>query len=202
MSDRRGLRPVRSSAAKSWSRRGMIAAATAVPLAAQHESHGANASPRPAGPHQPFLAPHEFATLKLLCDLILPADDTSPAASETGTPEYIDLLCRNNERLARIYHGGLAWLDATCNKLHGTPFRQATAGQQTALLEKIAYREKTPPDWKAGAQFFDWVRRMTLDGYYTSPAGHKDVGYVGGKGMTTYQVPEEALHQALSKLNL
>lgn len=171
--------------------------ALAGPLAAQHQHHGA-AAPPPAN-HTVFLTPHEFATLKILCDLILPADDVSPAASATGTPEYIDLLCRGNVRIARIYHGGLAWLDATCTRLHSVPFREADAQQQAAILDKLAFREKTPPGWKAGAEFFEWARKMTLDGYYTSQAGYKDVGYQGGKGMTTYQVPEEALRQALSR---
>lgn len=180
------------------SRRTAIGAALAVPVAAQHEGHGTGSAP-PAAKHAVFLAPHEFATLRILCDLILPADETSPAASATGTPEYIDSLCRGNVKIARIYHGGLAWLDATCTKLNGAPFREATEEQRVAILEKIAYRDKTPPGWKAGAAFFDWLRRMTLDGYYTSPAGYRDVGYQGGKGMTAYHVPEAALRQALSR---
>lgn len=180
------------------SRRAVIGTAMAVPMAAQHEGHGTAPAPA-ASKHAVFLAPHEFATLRILCDLILPADETSPAASAAGAPEYIDLLCRGNVKIARIYHGGLAWLDATCTKLHGAPFREAAEPQRIAIVEKIAYREKTPPEWKAGARFFDWVRRMTLDGYYTSPAGYKDVGYQGGKGMTTYQVPEQALRQAMSR---
>ncbi len=183
---------------KGVSRRAVLAPALAAPLVAQHEGHQPVAAAAPAG--QPiFLTPQEFATLRKLCDLILPADETSPAASATGTPEYIDLLCRGNERIARIYHGGLAWLDAACRNLHGVAFAEAAEPAQVAILEKLAYREKTPAEWKAGAEFFNWARRMTLDGYYTSPAGYRDVGYVGGKGMTTYEVPVEALEQALKK---
>ncbi len=186
---------------RDWTRRGVIGAALAGPLAAQHAGHTpapiqtASTSPR-------FLNEHEFATLHVLCDLILPADDVSPAASSTGTPEYIDLLCRGNEKLALIYHGGLAWLDSTCISLHDVPFREASNPQQVSILEKLAYREKTPPEWQSGARFFDWARRMTIDGYYTSEAGYKDVGYKGGHGMTTYEVPQEALRQALDKVKL
>ncbi len=180
------------------SRRTMMGTAMAAPLAAQHEGHATPAGP--AAARLPvFLAPHEFATLRILCDLILPADESSPAASAAGAPEYIDLLCRGNGKIARIYHGGLAWLDATCMSLHGVTFREATEPRRIAILEKIADRDKAPPEWKAGAEFFDWARRMTLDGYYTSPAGYEDVGYRGGKGMTTYQVPEQALQQAMSR---
>jgi hypothetical protein len=187
---------------RGWTRRGVIGSTIAGPLAAQHSGH-AGAVPGPAvTASKPFLSDHEFATLRILCDLILPADEVSPAASTTGTPEYIDLLCRGNEKLARIYHGGLAWLDSTCISLHGRPFREISEAQQIAILEKLAFREKTPPEWQSGGRFFDWVRRMTLDGFYTSEAGYKDVGYKGGHGMTTYDVPQEALRQALDKVKL
>jgi hypothetical protein len=172
----------------------------AAPAAAQHGNHGPAApAPASAAPQTIFLAAHEFSTLRILCDMILPADEVSPAASATGAPEYIDSLCRGNVRIARIYHGGLAWLDAVTSKLHGVPFGEAAAGQRTAILEKLAYKDRTPPEWRAGAEFFEWVRKMTLDGYYTSQAGYKDLGYAGGKGMTVYQVPEAALRQALSR---
>jgi gluconate 2-dehydrogenase gamma chain len=181
---------------KGVSRRAVLAPALAAPLVAQHEGHKPAAAAAPAE-QTIFLTPQEFATLRILCDRILPADETSPAASATGTPEYIDRLCRGNERIARIFHGGLAWLDATCRNLHGAPFGEAPESAQIGILEKLAYREKVPAGWKAGAEFFDWARRMTLDGYYTSPAGYRDVGYPGGKGMTTYEVPVQALEQAL-----
>lgn len=190
------------SDSRDWTRRSVIGAAIAGPLAAQHAGHAGAAPARAVAPSVRFLTEHEFATLRVLCDLILPADDVSPAASSTGTLEYIDLLCHGNEKLALIYHGGLAWLDSTCVSLHGVAFSEASEPQQIAILEKLAYREKTPPEWHSGTRFFDWVRRMTLDGFYTSEAGYKDVGYKGGHGMATYEVPQEALHQALDKVKL
>jgi gluconate 2-dehydrogenase subunit 3-like protein len=190
------------SDSRGWTRRGVIGAVIAGPLAAQHAGHAPAVAAGSVAPSERFLSEHEFATLRVLCDLILPADDVSPAASGAGTPEYIDMLCRANEKLALIYHGGLAWLDSTCISLHGVRFGEASEPQQVAILEKLAYREKTPPEWQSGSRFFDWVRRMTIDGFYTSEAGYKDVGYKGGHGMTTYEVPQEALRQALEKVKL
>jgi ParB-like nuclease domain len=40
-----------------------------------------------------------------------------------------------------------------------------------------------------GREFFRWVARMTVDAFYTSAVGIKDIGYVGNKGMTKYSVP-------------
>src|SRR5579872_7083444 len=54
------------------------------------------------------LKPHQFKTLRHLGDLIMPADATSPAASEAGAAEFIDFLCSRNEDLAAIFDGGLS----------------------------------------------------------------------------------------------
>jgi hypothetical protein len=180
------------------SRRTVISTALTARATGQHPGHPHDGGQREVKP-QVFLTPHEFATLRVLCDVILPADDVSPAASATGTPEYIDTLCRGNVRIASIYHGGLAWLDSMCVKLFERTFLEARDGQRVEILQKIADPERTPSGWNAGVQFFDLVRKMTLDGYYTSPAGYRDVGYPGGKGMTTYEVPEAALRQAIER---
>ena len=54
---------------------------------------------------------HEYVTLRKLAELIVPADDVSPSALESGASEFIDLLCSNNVELASTYTGGIAWLD-------------------------------------------------------------------------------------------
>lgn len=172
---------------------------SAVPLAAQAQhDHGA-APPAAAPTRAGFFTDHEFATLKALCDCILPADEVSPAASAAGAPEYIDLLCSRNARLARTFRGGLAWLNAHTSI---KAFAATPAAEQTQLLDRICDRRRSAPADQPGAEFFDWARRMTVDAFYTHPAGYKDVDYRGGKGMTEFSVPAEALSQALSKANL
>ena len=185
-----------------FSRRTLIQLpAFAMALDAQEHDHGAPATfARPA--RAVYFTNHEFATLEKLCDCILPADDVSPAASATGAPEYIELLCSNNTRLAQTFRGGLAWLDSQSRMRFGTPFNYASATEQIALLELIADRRKAAQDMRPGVDFFDWARRMTVDAFYTSPHGYRDVDYKGGKGMTTYTVPAAALEQALEKANL
>ena len=41
--------------------------------------------------------------------------------------------------------------------------------------------------------FFNWVRRMTVDAYYTSPIGIADVQYQGNAVLTGFEVPPEAV---------
>ena len=166
---------------------------SALPLAGQTHDHGAAAQPTIA--RTKFFTDHEFATLKTLCDCILPADEVSPAASTAGAAEYIELLCANNQQLAHIFRGGMAWLNAHSSNQAFTP-------ADTPLLDRICDRRRAAPADKPGAEFFDWARKLTIDAFYTHPAGYKDVDYRGGKGMTEFTIPKEALDQALNKANL
>src|ERR1051325_9584191 len=90
-------------------------ALTAVPLELAQEAHAAVAEAKSlsGGPkHQPkcFNA-HNFETLKVLADIIIPADEHSAGASDAGAAEFIDVLSSRNADLAAIFNGGFAWLD-------------------------------------------------------------------------------------------
>ena len=181
------------------------AALTSGTAAAQHEHHQkpAEAEKKPAGVYKPkaFTA-HEWKTLGRLAELIVPAENGLPSALEARAPEYIDLLAGNNPDLAAIYTGGIAWLDRAMERRHGAAFVNARPEHQTAMLDLIAYRKNRTPELGPGIEFFDWVRRMVVDAYYTSPAGVKDVGFVGNKGMAKFDVPAEAIQYALKKSGL
>ncbi len=43
---------------------------------------------------------------------------------------------------------------------------------------------------------------MTVDAYYTSAAGLKEVGYMGNVGMTEFKVPQEAIDYAVKRSGL
>jgi len=50
-----------------------------------------------------------------------------------------------------------------------------------------------------GIHFFAWARNLVLDAYYTSPAGIKDLGYMGNTAVSEFHVPAEALEYALKR---
>ena len=141
---------------------------------------------------------HEEKTLRALCERIV------PGATEGGAFEYIDLLSSNNERLAAIYHGGLAWLDRESVERVNALFVDATPAEQTALLDLIAFRENagSSPDLGPGIRFFDWARRMTVDAYYTSAAGIGEIGFKGNGALAEFTVPQEAMDYALKRSGL
>ena len=172
--------------------------------AAQHvHEHAAAAAKKTGGVYNPKLfTSHEFKTVQRLAELIIPADDVSGSAAEAGAAEFIDLIANNNEEIQTIVVGGLQWLDVQMNKRYQVPFLQAKPEQQMQMLELIAYSKNANPDTRAGIRFFDWIRRLTADAFYTSPIGVKDIGYVGNKGMTVFQVPKEAIEYAVKRSGL
>jgi hypothetical protein len=81
----------------------------------------------------------------------------------------------------------------------GKPFHEATAAEQTALLDKIAYRKNMSPELAPGIRFFDLARRMVVDAYYTSAAGIAEVGYKGNVGVSEFKTPQECLDYMLKR---
>src|SRR5580658_7442747 len=186
----------------SISRRSVLgriaAAAMAGPLgleAAQHVHEAAAAAATTAGGvYKPkALTQHEFDTLKTLAEIIV------PGASKGSAAEFIDLLSSQNPEMAAIYTGGIAWLDEAMKRQYHVDFLTAKAEQKTEMVDKIAFRKNRTPELAAGIRFFDWARRMTVDAYYTSAAGIKDVGYMGNRALKEFKVPQEAIDYAVKR---
>ncbi|MGH9630748.1 MAG: gluconate 2-dehydrogenase subunit 3 family protein [Bryobacteraceae bacterium] len=170
--------------------------------AAQHVHQTAAEQKKAKGVYKPqFFNEHEYKTVRRLSELIVPADDVSPSALDAGAPEFIDLIAHHNGVVAGVFTSGLVWLDIRMNRLHGASFIDSQPAQQTELLDLIAFRKNAEkaPELAQGIRFFDWARRMVVDAYYTSPVGIKDIGYLGNKGMTVFEVPAESIEYALDR---
>ena len=182
----------------------LAAGAEFLPAQEAQHVHQAVAQDKAAGPYKPkVLTAHEFATLRRLSDLIIPADEHSQGALEAGAADFIDFLCAASDEMRDIYTGGLLWLDDAMAKHHdGKTFMEASPTLQTAMLDLIAYRKNASPELNPGIQFFAFCRRMVADAYYTTPIGYKDVGFMGNSAMTTFTVPQEAVDYALKRSGL
>jgi hypothetical protein len=168
--------------------------------AAQHV-HGLAAQEKAAhGVYKPKgLNAHEYKTLAKLADYIVPAEGDSGSATDAGAPEWIDLMSSENPELLAIYTGGIAWLDHAMQLRNAPNFVDATAAQQTAMLDLIAYRKNESPELGPGIKFFEWARKMVVDAYYTSPIGIKDLGYMGNTALRKFEVPQQAIDYALKR---
>src|SRR5262245_24398097 len=66
-------------------------------------------------PYKPkFFTAHEYATIVMLGDLIIPKDARSGSASDAGTPEFIDFIVAAQPARQTAMRGGLQWLDSEC----------------------------------------------------------------------------------------
>jgi gluconate 2-dehydrogenase subunit 3-like protein len=140
------------------------------------------------------LTAHEYATMENLSEWIV------PGARAASASQFIDFLCNATDEMKVIFTGGLAWLDDTMRRRYdGHDFISASQDQQKAMLDLIAFRENNSRELGPGIQFFNWARRLVVDAYYTSPAGIKDVGYMGNSAMAQFSVPQEAVDYALKR---
>jgi hypothetical protein len=172
------------------------AAAGITPAQAQHVHAAMADDVKSGGPYVPkAFTEHETRTLRLLCETIV------PGASEGGAFEFIDLLSSHNDVLKAIYTGGIGWLDRRMESRVGASWVDAKPADQKAMLDIIAYRMNADA-YGPGVHFFDWVRKMTVDAYYTSAAGIKELGYKGNTGMSEFTVPADALEYALKRSGL
>jgi hypothetical protein len=147
---------------------------------AEHQ-HGESEPPqRRQQPYSPmYFNRHQYQTIEILTDLIIPADKT-PGAKEAGVCEFIDFMAAHGESgLRQPMLSGLAWLDAASRKAHGSAFAQLLPAQQIELLKTVAYRTPGMPADIEGQTFFKLIRRYTTMGYYTSRIGLKELDFPG-----------------------
>ena len=109
------------------------------------------------------------------------------------------MISSENDELKASYAKGFAWLDAAMKARGAADFVCATAAQQIALLDLIAYRRNESPELTPGIEFFTLVRRMTVDAFYTSEIGIKDIDYRGNTPIGSYPAPTEAIAYALKR---
>ena len=140
-----------------------------------------------------FFTKHQFDTMRALAELIIPADEHSPGATEAGAAEFIDFLCSRNADLATTFSGGLMWMDSHMLQMHKSTFLDAKPATQTMLLTTISNGTG------AGHSFFVWARNLVCDAFYTSPAGVKDLGFMGNGAVATFSVPKEAVDYAMRR---
>jgi gluconate 2-dehydrogenase gamma chain len=140
----------------------------------------AGAAQAAAAYQRKVLNDHQWETIKVLSDLIIPADDRSGSATQAGVPEFIDdWLAFRGGRIKSEILGGLTWLDLECNRAFGHDFVDCNAGQQKQVLDRIAWPEKAAPEDRNYAAFFTELRDLVASGFYSSEMGVKDLPYLG-----------------------
>jgi hypothetical protein len=137
----------------------------------------------------------------ILADIIIPADDHSPSASAVGVVDFIDewvsapYSAQSKDR--RLVLGGFVWLDAEAMRRFGKIFSQLDVAGQHGICDDICDGARAARPRRAAARFFSRYRDLTAGGFYSTPAGRKDLNYIGNVPRAGNDGPPAALLKAL-----
>ena len=129
-----------------------------------------------------FFTPHEWRTVRLLADIVIPKDERSGSATDAKAPEFMDFMLVDKETSegSRVsMRGGLAWLDAEMRKRFGTDFISSSDTNRHAVLDDIAYPKKVSAELRRGSQWFDRFRNNVGGAFFSSAMGWQDLKYIG-----------------------
>ena len=163
---------------------------------AHHQAQAARATAsRTRAPYKPrFFTAHEYATVRVLVDLIIPKDERSGSATDAGVPEFMDFMMVDQPARQTAMRGGLAWIDRECVRRYDKPFIACSATDRAGVLDDIAWPQRGKPDHSHGISFFTSFRDLTSSGFWTTKMGMEDLQYLGNVGVAEWKgCPEEVL---------
>lgn len=148
-------------------------------------------------PYAPeFFTDHEWALVRVLVDLIIPADERSGSATDAGVPEFMDFMMIDRPQRQESMREGLAWFDDEARRRFGAAFADCTRDRQTAILDDIAWPGRAPDGYEDAVAFFNSVRDLTASGFWSSRMGVDDLQYMGNTFVPEWRgCPPEALEK-------
>jgi Gluconate 2-dehydrogenase subunit 3 len=126
-----------------------------------------------------FFTPHEWDTVRVLAELVIPRDARSGGALDAGVPEFMDFMMTDRHGMQTPMRGGLAWLDAEAEARFGRAFVDLLDVDRRRILDDIAWPRKARPELSQGVAFFNHFRDLTASGFFSSKMGVEDLQYIG-----------------------
>jgi gluconate 2-dehydrogenase subunit 3-like protein len=178
---------------------GLVALTTAFQWTPADARHAADLA-RAARSFEPkFFTAHEWETVRVLVDIMIPRDERSGSATEAGVPEFMDFMMNERTDGQTPMRGGLAWIDNESRERFGKTFIDCVEQERKAILDDIAFPKRAKPEYSNGVAFFNMFRDLTASGFYTSKMGITDLQYFGNVSMAEWAGCPDA---ALRKLGL
>jgi Gluconate 2-dehydrogenase subunit 3 len=141
-----------------------------------------------------FFTAHEYATVGLLVDLIIPRDDRSGSATDAGVPEFMDFMMVDTPSRQVAMRGGLALIDRLCEQRYDKRFTALTDAQRRAILDEIAYTTNPDRGLHQAVSFFSSFRDLTASGFWSTKMGIQDLQYKGNTFVAEWEgCPDAAL---------
>jgi Gluconate 2-dehydrogenase subunit 3 len=165
-------------------------------MLAEHEHAVSGALPVNVARYQPrFLTLQEYKVLGQLCDVIMPADETSPGTCEAGVLFYIDsLLVYAKPELQQVWRSGLEQAQSAAKAKFGRSFDQCQPQEQEEIVAEMATNEENPQT--PLQSFFRPLKDLVLTGYCLSDAGMRQyLGYRGDRAVPDFPGCTHPQHQ-------
>jgi hypothetical protein len=141
-----------------------------------------------------FFTAHEYATVAVLVNLIIPKDERSGSATDAGVPEFMDFMMIDQPRRQVAMRGGLALMDRLCEERFNKRFVACSDAERREILDRIAYTNITSPASAPAVAFFNSFRDLTATGFWTTRMGIADLEYKGNAFVDEWNgCPENAL---------
>ncbi len=151
------------------------------------------------------LTPKQRKAAAALTDLILPPDNPGDKPpSQLGVQEFIDeWISSPYDETAKdrpVITEGLDWLDAEAQRRFQKDFADLAEPQKCAITDDICGKTAVKKEFKSAQNFFGRFRYLAASGYYTTPQGWKDIGYVGNVPTVNFDgpTPEALKHLGLA----
>ena len=147
------------------------------------------------------LAAQQRVTAATLCDVVIPADAHSPSASAVGVVDFIDEWISapypRQQQDRELILTGLKWIEDEAHRRYSKVFAALSAAEHVTICGQICYAPQAPAPLAAPAAFFGRYRDLTAAGFYTTPAGRKDLQYVGNVALATFEGPPREVLEAV-----
>ena len=195
----------------------MLAASASVPALIRPATGTATVSAAPTpgyGVDPPLMAPYqsdqlwplllsegEKRTATVLCDTLIPVDHASPSASEVGVVAFIDewVSAPYPEQLQDrpLIREGLEWIDAQARRDYKRSFADLEEANRARICDRICDYDRAALADREAARFFARFLVLTAAGFYSTPVGRKDLGYIGNVALASFEGPPPELIRKL-----
>lgn len=160
----------------------------------------------PTIPWQKVMTRDQLRITAKMCDIILPDDGISPAASIIGIPDFIDEWISapypDQQKDKVIILDGLQWLNDHARDHYHSDYLTLKDEERLSICKDIS----TPTAAKIPAAFFQRLRHLTVEAYYSTETGLKDIGYKGNVPLEEFPGPSpeilDILEIEMKKLGL
>lgn len=140
-----------------------------------------------------FFTETERKKLDILVNIIMPAGEDSPSATDLEVSDFIEFMMKDYPPFQTPMRGGLMWLDNYSDDTYGKKFLDLSEAQRMEVIDLIAWPDKAPKELAGAVNFFNILRNLTCTGYFTTEKGFQYMGYKGNTPNVWDGVPDEVL---------